>query len=168
MDDAELQEVQKLASFRMELKKIIDKGTDTTLAGVKDVSDLEKEDMDNWEAYKFLLKESQTLVGGEVDVNLDEVKKILDKCGELEIIFMSKVSTTSNLFDVMSGKRDGDDPVQVGGEENKNKRQFYNWLNNRLNILINYIQLLLDDPTTMRPIVSSDLKKQALKIGMQS
>lgn len=144
MDSKELEAMQKLENFRMEIKGIIERlaGTDPTLAGVKEVSDFQKEEMEVWEKMKIALKKLLDIVTDE-----EESKNVASFTA-----IAAAIREVVKSFDVRV--------------ENKNRKFFYNWLNNRLNILENYTQLMLDNPASMRGIVVEGLSGEATKIGM--
>jgi len=140
-NDAELEMVRKLENFRMEIEGIKNRiaSKDATIAKIENVSDLQKEEMEVWEKLKVSLRKFLDLVSKEENKDFTSLNSLMVEFEEIGKSF------------------------NVQGVENKNKKSFYNWLNNRLNALINYVQLTLDGGD-----FAEDVKGEAERIGMSS
>ena len=167
MGDPKLEDPQRLEAFRMEIQGILSKSTDSTLIKLENVSDLEGEDMENWELLKTVLREFRSLVSKNGDINKEEFQKVSDEIKRLSEVFSSNVGGDAFVFDAHSTREDSD-PVEIGGVENPSRRTFYSWLNNRLNVLSNYAELLSDDLSDkeMESSTLSVLDGEAKKIGI--
>jgi len=144
-NNEEKEKIQKLVAFRQEIKKFVDeaheleqagKYYDATVAKIEDVGDLDIFEMEAWDEFKRLLSYLHDDLIKKEGLTMEDLDNFLIEIGKLSSI------TTGRVDDV----------------DNISRKALYNWMNNRLSGIINYVELFKNDVEDGVPFKQSNIE----------